>query len=195
MLKLYRYACLLAGLLAMTPLQAGEASELTIDQLMQMLAQTKMAQATFVETKTIAMLDAPVESSGELLYKAPDYFEKRTLKPKPESMMLDGNTLTLERSGKKRSLRLQSYPEISAFIDSIRGTLAGDRTALERAYTLSLQGSADDWKLLLTPTDAKMRKMVNEINISGANAELRTIAISQADGDSSLMTIQNIHTK
>jgi len=195
MLKLYRYACLLAGLLAMTSLQAGEASELTIDQLMQMLAQTKMAQAKFVETKTIAMLDAPVESSGELLYKAPDYFEKRTLKPKPEGMMLDGNTLTLERSGKKRSLRLQSYPEIAAFIDSIRGTLAGDRTALERAYTLSLQGSVDDWKLLLTPTDAKVRKIVNEINISGANAELRTIAVSQADGDSSLMTIQNIDTE
>jgi hypothetical protein len=39
MLKL-RCLCLLAGLLVITPLQAQEASELTLDQLMQMLAQT-----------------------------------------------------------------------------------------------------------------------------------------------------------
>jgi hypothetical protein len=141
------------------------------------------------------MLDGPVESSGELLYRAPDYFEKRTLKPKPESMQLDGNILTLERNGKARSLQLQRYPEIAAFIDSIRGTLAGNRTALERAYKLSLQGSTQDWKLLLTPTDAKMHKIVNEIEISGANNALRTIAISQADGDSSLMTINTIDLK
>jgi outer membrane lipoprotein-sorting protein len=189
MLRLCQTIFLLASLLGAGSVQA---EELTLDQLMQMLAQTKTAKATFVETKSIAMLDAPVESSGELSYKAPGYFEKRSLKPKAESMQLDGNMLTLERNGRKRSLQLQGYPEIAAFIDSIRGTLAGDRKALERAYSLNLQGSAQDWKLLLTPTEAKMRKIVNEIEISGAHNQLHTITISQADGDSSLMTIQNL---
>ena len=184
--------CLMASLsLCLLPAQAADA-EWNIEQLMQLLSQTRSAQATFVETKSIAMLDAPVESSGELLYKAPDYFEKRTLEPKPESMVLDGNTLIMERGKKKRSLQLQSYPEVAAFIESIRGTLAGDRKALENAYELTLQGSQQDWELLLTPTDSKMKKMVERIRISGVEDELRTIEISQADGDSSLMTIQQI---
>src|SRR3546814_404013 len=85
--------CLMASLsLCWMPAQAAD-TEWNIDQLMQLLSQTRSAQATFVETKSIAMLDAPVESSGELFYRAPDYFEKRTLKPKPESMVLDGNKI------------------------------------------------------------------------------------------------------
>ena len=159
---------------------------------MQQLSKTRSARANFVETKSIAMLDAPVESSGELFYKAPDYFEKRTLKPKPESMVLDGNTLIMERGKKKRSLQLQSYPEIAAFTESIRGTLAGDRQTLESTYQLRLEGSMEQWELLLTPIDSSMQKVLKDIRISGTGNELQTIEISQADGDSSLMTIEQI---
>jgi len=179
--------CCAGFMLLASPLQAAEWD---IDQLMQSLAQTRSGHASFVETKSIAMLDKPVESSGELFYRAPDYFEKRTLKPKPESMTLNGNSLIVERGQKKRTLQLQGYPEIAAFIDSIRGTLAGDRKALERTYQLSLEGDAKNWKLLLTPIDGKMKKVIKHIGISGVDNEVRMIAISQADGDSSIMTIQ-----
>ena len=160
-----------------------------LDQLMHALAQTRSGHAAFVEKKSIAILDKPVESSGELFYSAPDRLEKRTLKPKIESMVLDRGTLTIEQKGRKHVLQLQSYPEIAAFIDSIRGTLAGDRAALERAYQLSLDGDEQGWALALVPLDAKMKKVVNKIRIAGARDELRSIEIHQADGDSSLMTV------
>jgi hypothetical protein len=168
------------------------AAEWNIDQLMQLLAQSRSGHASFVEIKSIAMLDKPVESSGELFYKAPDYFEKRTLKPKPESMVLNAGTLIIERGQKKHTLQLQDYPEVAAFIDSIRGTLAGDRKALERTYQLGLEGSTQGWKLLLTPIDGKMKEVVEHINISGVNDEVQTIEIHQADGDSSLMSIEKL---
>ena len=65
----------------------SHAAEWDIDQLMRGLAQTRSDHASFVEKKSIAMLDKPVESSGELFYTAPDHLEKRTIKPKPESMI------------------------------------------------------------------------------------------------------------
>ena len=160
-----------------------------IDQLMKSLATSRSGSASFVEKKSIAMLDKPVESSGELIYNAPDHLEKRTLKPKAESMVLDKNTLTVEQRGKKHILSLQNYPEIAAFIDSIRGTLAGDRKALERTYKLSMEGDEQSWNLTLLPLEDKMKKVVAKINITGAGNILRTIEIKQADGDSSLMTI------
>ena len=160
-----------------------------IDQLMKSLATSRSGSASFVEKKSIAMLDKPVESSGELLYNAPDHLEKRTLKPKAESMVLDKNTLTVEQRGKKHVLSLQNYPEIAAFIESIRGTLAGDRKALERTYKLSMEGDEQSWNLTLLPLEDKMKKVVAKINIAGAGNVLRTIEIKQADGDSSLMTI------
>lgn len=177
---------LLTSLLVSTSIQAGEWD---IDQLMRGLAQSRSGHASFVEKKSIAILDKPVESSGELFYTAPDRLEKRTLKPRPESMVLEQGTLTIEQKGKRHVLPLQNYPEIAAFIESIRGTLAGDRAALERAYRLSLEGGEQGWTLELLPLADRMKKVVERIRIAGERHELRTIEIRQADGDSSLMTI------
>lgn len=160
-----------------------------IEQLMQSLATTRSGHASFIEIKSIAILDKPVESSGELFYSAPSRLEKRTLKPKAESMLLDEDKLTVEQRGKKHVLRLQNYPEIAAFIDSIRGTLAGDRMALERSYQLSMEGDEQNWNLILLPIEDKMKKVVAKISIAGSGNVLRTIDIKQTDGDSSRMTI------
>ena len=170
------------------------ASDLDIDQLMHGLAETRSDHASFVEKKSVAMLDQPVESSGELFYSAPDHLEKRTLKPKPESMTVDGDTLTIERGHQKHRLQLQSYPELAAFIDSIRGTLAGERSALERSYQLSLAGTNEHWTLQLLPLDIKMQKVIKRIRIAGEKNTVHSVEIIQADGDSSVMLIERLAT-
>jgi len=172
----------------------GHATEWDIDQLMRGLAQIHSDHASFVEKKFIAMLDKPVESSGELFYTAPDHLEKRTIKPKPESMILDHGTLVIERGRQKHGLQSQDYPELAAFIDSIRGTLAGDRKALERNYRLSLDGTIEHWTLQLLPVDEKMQAVVKRIRIAGVRDAVRSIEITQADGDSSLMLIEKLAT-
>lgn len=170
----------------------SQAANWDIDQLMRSLAKTRSGHASFVEEKSIAMLEAPLVSSGELSYRAPDHLERHTFKPKAEAMTVDGNTLLIVRGSQKYRLQLQDYPQLAAFIDSIRGTLAGDRQALERNYRLSLEGSADSWVLKLLPVDEKMRSVVWRIRIAGVRDDVRSITINQADGDSSLMRIERL---
>jgi outer membrane lipoprotein-sorting protein len=165
-----------------------------INQLMRDLAQARPDHASFVEKKSIAILDKAVESSGELFFSAPDHLEKRTLKPKPESLIVNGGDLLIERGRKKYHLQLQDYPELAAFINSIRGTLAGDLKALERNYRLSLDGTAERWTLQLLPLDAKMQAVLQHIHIAGVRDQVRSIEITQTDGDSSLMTIEKLGT-
>lgn len=160
-----------------------------LSQLMQGLAQNKSGRATFVEKKYIAVLEAPVESSGELLYTAPDRLEKRTLKPRPESLLIDAGTLTVERGKRRMVLRLQDYPELVAFTESIRGTLAGDTAALKRIYNLDLEGNQERWTLTLRPVETKMLDVVQRIRIGGSHAEVKTVEIEQADKDHSVMVI------
>ena len=93
MQKLVSALATLAAGLALISLSPPAFAAWDLQQLMDSLAQNKSGRATFVETKRIAMLDKPVESSGELLFTAPDRLEKRTLKPKPESMIVDGDAL------------------------------------------------------------------------------------------------------
>ena len=172
----------------------SHAAEWDIDQLMHGLAQIRSGHASFLEKKYIAMLDKPVESSGDLFYSAPDHLGKRTLKPKTESMTVDGGALVIERGHQKYHLQLQDYPEVGAFIDSIRGTLAGDRKALERNYRLSLDGTVERWTLQLLPADEKMQAVVRRIRITGVRDAVRSIEITQTDGDSSLMLIEKLVT-
>jgi outer membrane lipoprotein-sorting protein len=184
----------LATVLALVTFSPSAFAAWDLQQLMDSLAQNKSGKATFVETKRIALLDKPVESSGELLFTAPDRLEKRTLKPKPESMIVKGDALSIERGSQKYQLQLQAYPELAAFIDSIRGTLAGDRKALERSYRLSLDGLADSWTLQLLPLDEKMKVVVQRIRIAGVRDQVKSIEITQADGDSSLMVVEKSTT-
>lgn len=186
------YPLLVTWLLVAALAAPSHAADWDIDQLMHGLAQTRSAQARFVEKKSIAILDQPVESSGELLYTAPDRLEKRTIKPKPETMVVNGDNLQIERGRQKIQLQLQTYPELAAFIDSIRGTLAGDRKALERSYQLSLEGSAQSWTLRLVPVDSKMKQVVALIRMTGVRDEIRSIHVTQVDGDSSLMLIEKV---
>lgn len=185
---------LFAGLLVVVLSAPSYAADWDLDQLMNGLAQTRSGHARFVEKKSIAILEQPVESSGDLFYTAPDRLEKRTLKPKPETMVVHGDNLQIERGRQKIQLQLQTYPELAAFIDSIRGTLAGDRKALERSYQLSLEGAAQGWTLRLVPVDSKMKQVVALIRISGVRDEIRSIHVTQVDGDSSVMLIEKVAT-
>jgi outer membrane lipoprotein-sorting protein len=171
--------------------RAADASQpaWTIDRLMSTLAQHKSGRASFTETKYLSIATQPVESSGELVFVAPDHLEKITQSPKPEHLVVDGDMLTVERENHKYTLALEHYPELGAFIDSIRATLAGNRFALEQVYKVALSGKGDDWTLTLTPIDSRMRKVVSTITIDGTRDTMRTVAIQQADGDHSLMRL------
>jgi hypothetical protein len=190
-----RISAILALSCAMLAPVMSAAVDWNIDQLMQSLAKAKPGRAIFVEKKHISILDYPVESSGELHYIAPDRLEKRTLKPKAENMVVDGNILTIERGQKKHIVRLQEYPELAAFVDSIRGTLAGDRKVLERSFRLKLDGGAERWTLQLIPADAAIGHTVHLIRIAGVRDNLRSIEVIQTNGDRSQMTIDRITTQ
>ena len=164
----------------------------TLEQLLAGFAQVRSAHATFVEKKTVRVLDRPLISSGELRFEAPDRLEKRTLRPQPEVLRLDGDILTLERGERRMRLDLRSSPEAAALVEGIRGTLAGDRRALEETYRLQLEGTPSSWALTLTPREPGIGTVVRHIRIAGRNADISVIDVDLANGDSTLMSIQRV---
>src|SRR5215470_306318 len=118
-----------------------------LDELLARLAARRSSHVSFTEVHEMAMLTRPLESSGELLYEAPDHLEKRTLKPKPETLVLERGELSVTRGRRKHVLRLEDYPQAVPFVESIRATLAGDRAALERYFTAEFTGDLAHWML------------------------------------------------
>ena len=165
------------------------AADWNVAALFETLAKARTPRAAFTEKKFLSLLDAPVQSSGELLFTPPDRMEKRTLKPKPESVVVQGGEVTLERAGKRHTLQLGENPAIAVLVDSIRSTLAGDLRALTRSYSVALDGTPARWKLTLRPLDPGAAQLVERIEIGGAEARVSSVEIFQADGDRSVMTI------
>ena len=160
---------------------------------MQVLAQQKSSKASFLEKKYIAILDKPLDSSGELAFQAPDRLEKRTLKPHPESLVLDGDQLSVNlRNKRPMVLRLHEHPEIAAIVESIRGALSGDKDALEKNYSVEFLGVPSKWQLTLVPLNPQASKVVSKIRMDGTQANIKTIVFEQSDGDRSEMSISPI---
>ena len=178
-------------LLCLPPLCRAETPTWGVTQLMQDLAQVKIAKATFTERKFLSVLNRPLESSGTLLFQAPGHLEKHTLKPKVESLVLDQGVLTIDSKARniKRTLVLQEYPSVWAFVESIRSTLAGDLPTLERFYQTELEGDAAHWKMRLSPLEPKTREVIREIRISGRGNRVDSIETLESNGDHALMEV------
>jgi Outer membrane lipoprotein carrier protein LolA-like len=157
--------------------------------LMRSLAQRKHGHVGFVEQHFLGVLDRPVESSGELLYDAPDRLEKRTLRPKPETLILEHGVITVHRGHHTYVLNQSDYPQIVPLIDSIRATLAGDGAALESVFQVTFDGDLDHWTLLLVPSERTGAKTIKQIRIEGTQDSIHSVEIQQADGDRSVLTI------
>lgn len=180
-------------LLALTllPLTAARAAD-ELERLMALLAAHPGGTVRFVERRHMAMLDAPLVSRGEMSYRAPDWLERRTLSPRPERLLLDKDTLTLERDQRRMSMPVSQRPEVEAFVASIRSTLQGDRAALERHYRVALQGQPEKrWTLTLEPLQARLRGIVTQIVISGVGVAVDRIDYTQSDGDRTEMRLES----
>jgi outer membrane lipoprotein-sorting protein len=167
----------------------GANAEDALDGLMQQLAARRHGQVSFRELHWSALLEQPLESSGELVYDAPDRLEQHTVTPRPETLVLDHDTITVQRGKRRYVLALVDYPEVGALVDSIRATLAGDRTTLERSFRVAFEPGGPAWTLRLEPREARLARLVSRIVITGSGDALATVEITRADGDHSLLTI------
>ena len=185
-------AAIFLTLITAAPAWAEEpAAQWGVTSLMQQLSAIKHSQARFVERKYLKVLKEPLELSGTLTYERPGYLQKRTLKPKPETLTVADDKLTLENPGRKehRVLKLQDYPALWGFVDSIRATLGGDIKALERFYRVELEGQPANWRLFLVPRERTMKEVISLVRIDGHHARIDTVEVQEARGDRSVMKI------
>jgi outer membrane lipoprotein-sorting protein len=179
-----------AVLLVPLPLRAQAAFDLP--QLTQLLARVKSNEVAFTEKRTVDMLERTLESSGRLSFAAPDTFVRETLKPRHDKVSVVGNQVTMSSGGRSRTVSLDAVPEAAVIVEAIRGTLTGNREALERHFTATVAGNAAHWQLELTPIEPRLRELVRVLQLAGQQSQVRGVTVVMADGDRSVMVIEPI---
>lgn len=173
-------------------LAAVPAVALELGELMAELSQRRAGEARFVEQRFVSGLDQTLQYSGTLSFTAPDRLARHTLAPRPESFVVEGNKLTLERGGRTRQLMLDAQPELAAMVAALRGTLSGDASALRQHFKAAPTGTLAQWSLTLVPLDERLLGVVRQLRIDGRQSDLHTVEVQLADGDRSVMAIEPV---
>jgi outer membrane lipoprotein-sorting protein len=184
-----RFDWLCRSLLLALACCAAPAWALDLPELMGLLSKQKSGEARFTEQRFVHGLEGPLDSRGTLSFNAPDKLVRRTLSPREETMAVEGNTLTLSRGGRNRTLTLDSMPELLGLVEAMRGTLSGDGTTLQRYFRSTVSGSAANWTLDLLPADSRLAAQVRSIRISGRASEVVGLEMEFVGGDRSVMSI------
>jgi hypothetical protein len=183
-----------AGIAAAGLSRAARGAEAaTLESILARIGGKSSREAEFTERKFLALLDAPVESSGLLRYVAPARLERITRHPVKESMRLDGDLLVLERDGRTRTASAAQFPGVAALVSSLRDILAGDARALRQRFKVVVQGDPARWQIDLLPSDSDMAKLVSRVTLRGREDRLEEVETLQADGDRSVMTLTDRH--
>lgn len=163
----------------------------TLERLMSALATVSEEKAQFTERKELAVLAQPIVLEGRLIYRAPHYLMKEVLTPQRERYEVDGDRVHVDSAAHgQRTLTLEQYPSLRVFVSAYRATLAGDIAELRKYYDVKLAGTEGDWRLVLVPRDAQIRKYVTRFVIHGTAQHIAAIETVEPGGDYSRMAIR-----
>jgi hypothetical protein len=160
-----------------------------LQSLMSTLAKVDRSRVEFEETRHLSVLAAPLVRRGTLDYVRPDRLEMHVIAPLPETIAIVGTRVRVTSSDAVREWDLAGRPAALAWVEAIRASLAGDAAALERTFSVELSGTDRDWRMTLTPRDARVGAALRRVVVTGRQASIANLEIVDAQGDRVTMSL------
>lgn len=173
---------------------AAPRTELTIDILMQRLADTRSLRARFSERKTLALLVDPLETEGSLYYVAPDRLARHIELPGPSTLVIHGDDLVFTDPAGRDRVDLGQSEVARQFVDNFIVLFNGDLAGLERRYRIEFRAEGEEWRIGLEPRTRAVRSMIESLLLAGSGLELRRMEVLETTGDRSVTTFDAIET-
>jgi len=148
-------------------------------------------RAAFTDRKDIAILDAPLVSSGHVFYQRPDRLHMATESPSRQSVTLVGTRVRVvqEDLGREQAMDLGASDVAKAVVANILLVLGGRIDALSALYRCTAEPERDAWRMTLVPLREPMTKVVRRMVVRLArDGTLREVRVEELDGDSSTMS-------
>lgn len=183
-------ACLMGGVTigGVTVSLPAHALDLDLDQLAAQLSSVPLVHGKFVQEKHLRGLPKPLLSEGRFvlarargllwLMETPVKQDYRIVPNGIEQRTPDGWKAIRQQAGLAQQSRL------------FTAVLQGDRTALERDFTISLGKPATGWQLDLAPKSELLKQIFTRITITGAQYVER-IEMNETQGDRTVVRMMS----
>jgi outer membrane lipoprotein-sorting protein len=168
--------------------------ELTLEALMQRMSSTPGVRAEFREEKTLALLEAPLVSEGELYFIPPSRMARITTRPGRSSLVIDGQKMSYTDEAGASDVDLAGNRVARTIADNFVVLFAGDLAALRERYQVEFASERPRWRIGLTPRAAPLSQFIASVELRGDGPALEQITILEADGDRTVTRFRNVET-
>ncbi len=159
-----------------------------LDDLLRAFAAMPGLEAGFVEQKRMALLAAPLESSGRLYFTQPGLLTREVRRPSPSRVVITPDKLYARDATGKQMIDLRARPDVKLFVESFVRVLAGDRAGLEQIYEMRFT-PGDPWTLRLVPRGPPISKLIRAMEVSGRGLAVESVSVEETNGDASVTRI------
>jgi len=159
-----------------------------LQQLSEQLAKPDVIHGQFIQEKHLRALPQPLISKGSFVLA-----KTHGLLWLLKTPLQQDYRITATGIARRDNNGWQLLPNKSAGAEQNRlflAVLQGDSSGLQRDFELALSGTAQQWKLTLTPRSMLLKQVFQQINIDGG-ALVQTIELLETQGDSTLLRMQD----
>ena len=186
-------------------LAAAQTASKPLDRLMTRLAAVDKVDTTYRERRYSSLFARPLERTGRIIYRAPDYFHKELDGDQAMDLTIRSREVTVRSGGDEHHFSLGDQPALALFANALFGALRGDRQALERQFKVGFSGTLDDWTLSLKPRQSAVDAAQQDgaggnfivdgrpfevLTIKGTDARFKRMEIRQSETDRTVLLFQ-----
>jgi outer membrane lipoprotein-sorting protein len=186
-------ACAFAVVLVLASGAPARADAPELAAVLKQLSGIAALSLRFREEKRMALLAEPLSSEGVLHYQKPRLLVRHTERPRKGSVLLRGDTLSFGNAKQAQSMALSSQPALRVLVDTFVSVLGGDREALERVATVTLEPRPEGaYRIRVVPKDDKVKRLVQTMSFDGKGALLTRMELLDASGDTTVTTFGDV---
>ncbi len=183
-----RYWLILCCLIA-SGAQANDAP--LLDVIAERLSRSPVVRADVTQEKTLAILSRPMRSQGRLLFSHEHGLYWAMHSPIASETIMTRDALLSITDGQRRVMTVAEQPALAAVGNIFFPVLSGDLAALHNAFTLTTEGDAQGWSLILVPRNEPLSRFIASITLNG-NTDLERMELIDLKGDSTRMQFANV---
>ncbi|MFT7465609.1 MAG: hypothetical protein ACI9EF_003978 [Pseudohongiellaceae bacterium] len=164
-------------------------------ELLAAFAKLDGLEASFVETKHLALLAVPLKSEGQFYFCAPGYLLRTISSPEPSTLLIEPGQLRMTNRDGSETIDLRQSDALRLFVTSLVRVFSGDELALSEHYTMAFDKTAESatWTLTLIPKGKPLTHMIRELSLSGEGFAVQTIVVKEPNGDRSVTTLSKVN--
>ena len=169
---------------------APAAAPTLVDDVLTHLAKHQRVRAEFTQRRENPDLAEPQVSTGDLLFVIGKGMMWHTRAPYEDTLVLTGgDTRRLNAQGKLERVR-DGNRGVSQVSGMLQGLLAGKTDEAARQFTITAEGSVDNWTLHFVPKQARVARVLAGITLKG-DAFLESIDVNLASGERTAISFAN----